>query len=696
LNDVSLFHSISWLAAFGAVTLVLLVHWLAPRRVEIVELPTVRFLLNRDTKTRNRFRWLRSLLLWSRIALVLLLLVLLARPLLSGSESLVKGKQAQEWVIAVDVSLSMETTSGGESSLDRARTVVTRLLQEASDTQRITLLLIGESPVTLVSDLPRSKLDPTEVVQRIQAVPVAANHYLALQTTGGGLKPSQHRILITDLQQNGFRELLSARESFPKGTSLQIIDVGSRSRTNRLSLEQMPLADQTILSGLPLLLRPTVQNFSEQPESATLRLSINDEEVQRRPLRLAPKERREELFSWRPLKPGSYSARLELILDEGRDPYPFDDQHHFGLTVRRSLSLLILNDGESSRPYVRSALESSQEIGPSLTRTEPTVKLREQSETRWLNLNETELDRELASTELLILDGVTDRLDTPRIRSAVRRFVESGGGLILFPSESFARSVGKSSWLDLNWGMVRESASTLNLGSREAIRFRRMIPLQPQSPRVQILHEFSDRSPALLSLPWDRGRVLVAAFPLDPEWTNLPLRGHDFVPWIYSLLETARPQAEFQVPSAVVANEPFTLSLRNPDTLELLWNRDGKRTPLTLERVNGMGQIRLEPPHPFGRSQLETTRSGQKETTWLGVNPPTVESDFRRVEIEELKSCFPPGSVEINESFGEPSDIVRQELRELSRVLAILLLLLLGVEFLLSTPVRSDRSSSSR
>src|ERR1700745_1231519 len=100
------------------------------RRALVHRFPAVRFLLLADKRTARKFRLNQWLLLALRVAAILLLAMVLARPHLTRSH--VQGAvllPPQATVILVDNSLSMQYRDGQETRLQRAKALASRLVQ---------------------------------------------------------------------------------------------------------------------------------------------------------------------------------------------------------------------------------------------------------------------------------------------------------------------------------------------------------------------------------------------------------------------------------------------------------------------------------------------------------------------------------------------------------------------------------------
>src|ERR1700731_3288329 len=135
MAGLSLIH-LGFLAATAAVAVPILIHLLLRPRARRVDIGSVRFLkraLRNSTRRRKVRRWL---LLALRMAAVLLLALLFARPYLSGRGA--DGRD-REVLLLVDQSASMKAVQSGQTLFARAQEAAAKLLQEQPENSVIHL-----------------------------------------------------------------------------------------------------------------------------------------------------------------------------------------------------------------------------------------------------------------------------------------------------------------------------------------------------------------------------------------------------------------------------------------------------------------------------------------------------------------------------------------------------------------------------
>ncbi len=136
-----------------------IIHLIYRRRALVHRFPAVRFLLLADKRTARKFRLNQWLLLALRVAAILLIAIVLARPHMTGSAVQAAAfTPPQATVILVDNSLSMQYRDGQETRLQRAKALASRLVQSlaAPDSAVVLPLLTTDeaanAPVSLSGD----------------------------------------------------------------------------------------------------------------------------------------------------------------------------------------------------------------------------------------------------------------------------------------------------------------------------------------------------------------------------------------------------------------------------------------------------------------------------------------------------------------------------------------------------------------
>src|SRR5215475_7458985 len=149
-----MFMSAGLLAGLLLASVPIIIHILNRRRFQIIDWPPMKYLKLTLKKNRRRIRIEQMILLAMRTLAVILLILAVARPVISqGSLSkLVPGRARTSRVIVIDDSLSMGYTTAGRTAFQVAQNAAQDLLHAAGGQDSLTLLLTSAPQKPLVKD----------------------------------------------------------------------------------------------------------------------------------------------------------------------------------------------------------------------------------------------------------------------------------------------------------------------------------------------------------------------------------------------------------------------------------------------------------------------------------------------------------------------------------------------------------------
>ena len=232
------------------------------------------------------------------------------------------------------------------------------------------------------------------------------------------------------------------------------------------------------------------------------------------------------------------------------------------------------------------------------------------------------------------------------------------------------------------------------------------------------LAQFASGVPALVESRYGDARVIVAAFPANSRWTNLPLKT-DFVPLVLRLVSHAGQRAELMGPSVVPAGAVAEISTATswyPASGKVI-DGNGHVTPLTFERANARlvapfegtaekGYYRAEvtggsapSPQPLspaagerGRGEGAGSPAPNAEQTHTGalsfaVNLPAEESDFTALSESQFRDMLPGIQISVIDASAEAQQLHGTLGNEQGvwRPLIVLLFIMIFIEFLFAT-----------
>src|SRR4051794_27509644 len=145
------FANVSMLGGLAAASLPIIIHLLNRRKFREMNWAAMRFLLAAIRKNQRRIRIEQWILLAIRTLLVIFVVTAMARPFLEslGALPLLPG-QRTHWVLVLDGSRSMDTTTAGTSRFDQAKEIAARLAKDARQGDAISVVLMADPPRTVI------------------------------------------------------------------------------------------------------------------------------------------------------------------------------------------------------------------------------------------------------------------------------------------------------------------------------------------------------------------------------------------------------------------------------------------------------------------------------------------------------------------------------------------------------------------
>ena len=355
----------------------IIIHLLNRRRFDKRPWAAMVFLLRAMKLNRRRLRMEQWLVLALRTLAILLLVLLVARPRLSGGAF---GSDVGHHVVCLDDSASMAHRGGADDAMDRAHEAVLRLashLAQERPGDLFTLVSASTPGQPMLAAVPSGEELPRRVREAV-ATMRTGDRSLDL----GVLLPRLREIaasakaanrtetyVVTDLRRHDW----VARGGEPNAAlaswigaldadreHLQVIDVGSRDQEN-LAIADVRCKNRVAIAGVPLELEVVIENLG-RIESAPVELSIDvdgkSRGVQPVPSIAAGESARigfVETFH----VAGPHGLRAALP----NDRYATDDARSFALDVRPSSRVIVIDGAPGQEPedaetfYIAAALE---------------------------------------------------------------------------------------------------------------------------------------------------------------------------------------------------------------------------------------------------------------------------------------------------------------------------------------------------
>ncbi|MBM49735.1 MAG: hypothetical protein CMP27_07880 [Roseibacillus sp.] len=631
----------------AAISIPVLIHLLNRRRYRRVPWAAMRFLKISVDQNQRRMRLEDWILLLLRCAVVALLASLLARPVLEGVSGVPGSKVAA--AIIVDNSASMGSQEGG----------VTRLALAREADHEILSGLPQGSPV-VVGDVFRAheaSADHEFARARIDAITQTERHadlILATKEAIGALEGQavvdRELYVITDghAEEWGSLAALGGRFSdITAGVRVQLITVGSSLNAN-LGISRLTPAAALPAVDQPFRIDVDVTNFGEAPVTRVPVKVLVDGQASGNPWiieELGPG--RSETATLYTALPGPGYHRVTVAL-EG-DKAPFDDRQTVVMRARDEVNVLLVDgepgaeDRDSETFFLREALAPV----PPAERSSYPVKPRVVSGS---NLEAEALDR----YEAVVLANVADV--SLAFADRLVRFVEKGGGLVVFPGGNF-RPESYNALLYRRHGLLPASfvpregdigprtrslipAETNPLSLERdllaGVKFRQIQRLQLGEGDYRVNLRYDDGQPALVESNYGQGKVFVFTSSADLAWNDFAVRPA-YVPFVSRVLGGIVPSREnnlnvaagdpvrYRLDARLVGRDATVYELEDPESL-------GRLTELSGD--DGVSLLEFDRTDRAGPYQV--TIAGEPEPLLFSVRPSERESSVALLGDEQL------------------------------------------------------------
>jgi hypothetical protein len=579
MSSFFLHPGIAW-AALGLISIPIIIHLIHRRRFRKMDWAAMEFLLEALKKNRRRIRLEQLILLLVRIAIMALLGLFLARPVLSdrGLEWIAGALRSEDKILLLDDSFSTSRRDSEKSAFQReidALGLQIRKLADRGGGDRLTVLRGSRHKTPLVRGV---FVDAERALQLAQTtsrlvpsdtrLPLAEALQSIIETSArensGSSRPRAISIL-TDLRAIDWQSpqgaadealhqaLLQLASSEESPTRILVLDCGRDAADNvaitAVSVEGgRPVAEipadvrvevhnfgTTVARGLGLRLRYAIAPANLQAERTATSLGPPIDE-------LGPGRSASVTIPCTFRSVGWYGVTAELT--GARDGLPGDDNLSLAVEVVAATEVLLVSGEPSSEPFegetdfLAAALSPPGEVASGV---KPNVVL------------EDALGREDLSRYSMVYVANVHSLPAETV-APLTHYVREGGTLVLFlgdqsdaalwnrqlgaspgrPADAAADGggllparLGSLREAEEPWGFVPEVDAPCFRPLRDAkdliamVRFSKAFELEPL-PGAQVLARLSDGAPLLVERSAGRGRVIVCASTADLEWNDWP------------------------------------------------------------------------------------------------------------------------------------------------------------------------------
>ena len=616
---------------------------------------------------RQRLR--HPLLLLLRMAALMLLVLAVARPLLTDPDAAgLSGSGGRSLILLLDDSFSMRFGDRFERARAQARTI----LEGMAPGDRVRTVVYADSTRLLN----RPEANPREVGKLIDALEpgFSGTDYgpalrLADQLLAEAPEGSREIHWISDFQESGWQPG-SPGVSLDERVELRTYPLAQTPGPN-VSIGQVTIEPEDRSSSRVTITAEIRSRRLPPPPDPVLDLEIDGQPVRSRTVSLKANDTGPVRLESVAVPRGKATARLHLQFE---DALPEDNFAYTTLSPVPRLKTLLLGADPRDHYYLNRALTASPDSSLEVTVAEPgRIPL-----------------SELSSYAAVILNNYGPV--SPETASALVRFVQLGGGLLLISGpQTHAESMGNLQEIlpatllkryraagrgrDQRIGLLQKRHPIFNHFEEVHFSYFRATAytdfhLAEPLADSQVLAALQDGSPLLLERQSGKGRVLLFTSSLDRNWNQLPLKSV-FLPFCQEMVRYA---ARFRPsPQAYRVGDRVALQSLNPQWAKALatLSTSGRSFAHTWTVVAPSGrEIPLDDPAGGNRSSLELTEPGfyrfrvQETEHLLAANLDPRESDLRVRDPERLPALLPRVSRREGASPRQPTSLDRRHALE--------------------------------
>jgi hypothetical protein len=623
-----------FLFAVAAVGLPLIIHLLNLKRPQKVAFSTLSFFKELQKTTIRKIRIKRYLLLFVRLLAIACLALVLARPFLPPGLGGGDSNSAAINVILLDNSISMGRIGEDGPLFEQAKEIAASLEASSKEMDRFVFQTTnGEAQFGSVighSQLLR-RLEDAEINEggnftreRLESV---------IQILRDSPYENKRLFIISDGQLSQLSEALEV-EDVPRTISTTFFNLGDVPVQNTV-ITKVETASNMIGAGIPVSLSVEVQNRSEVPVSNQfVTMEFEGEIVGQYSVSLPANASQAYSFEVVPSQVGAASGQISIEGDE----FVSDNTRYFTVQIPESRKVLWVT-GENQTPgeisYTQLVLDASSQNEAQLSYESVKIGAFE-------SVN-------IEGYEAIIFDGISSIPEFTFER--LQAFVQSGGGVVVFPSETsnlenynaFADVFNAGRFV----GVVGDYASFNPVAAGNQIQEDHPIftelfdaeeneQIRVTNPDVFYYYRFRPSNspggfnvitlntgdPLFREKRFGEGRILISAIGNDPGWSNFSVKPL-YAPFYYRSLLYVTSSAQGGLVEHILG-DPFRWQGNlNPENLLLSVGEEEivpeiRNTPLGIE-VN-YDAINWMP----GFARL----SNQTEEISIAVNIDPSESEF--------------------------------------------------------------------
>ena len=550
----------------------IVIHLVYRKRAPRIEFGALRFIRMAAERTSRRRRVQEWLLLLLRAAAIFLLAFALAGPVLRSAR--LGGGSDAAVAIVMDNSYSMAAEFEGRSRYARAQEHAIRILRglgQGGQAAVVNAWPAGEDFGKEILTADRNRLADRIAASEVSLVAgdLAAAVTRAEKLLESARVRSRELYILTDLQKATWRQLPARTTT--RGPEIVLIDCGAGAQHN-LAVAAVRVVATRPAAGVPVILRASLRNMGDAPETVTVALYIDGERKAERPVDVGTSGTAEVDFRHAFETAGTHTG---LVAIDAEDAVGLDNSRTFCVEIPERIRVAVVREEVGALPLLDEAffvIPALNPTGGGASPIEPVPMLREA-------LPGEDLSKYVALFLLNIPEFTPDQAAT------VSDYVRNGGSVIVFLGDRVDAAKWNESWasaLDddgLLPGRLGKLLASENISEPvtlaevndehpvfaalgrmperfyNRVRIDRYFDIQVEhGSRGHVLARLNDGRPFLVEKPLGQGRALLFCTAATAEWSNLPSRTL-YLPLLhqmtYYLARSRSVSADYEPGSAV-------------------------------------------------------------------------------------------------------------------------------------------------
>ncbi|MFQ5956384.1 MAG: BatA domain-containing protein [Candidatus Brocadiales bacterium] len=634
------------------VSLPIIIHMVGRRRAPVYKFSAIEFILRSQKRVEARIKLEQMLLLLLRAAVIALVAMAMAKPVLKAGAALAPDAPSCN-VLIIDNSYSMGYLVEEKTLLENAKEWARQLVGSLSPSDETCVITIFPTPDAPPQPTPNKSesLDGIErIVPSYYTTEISSLIEKAFAILNSSKKPVQRIFLFTDLTRNGWepgavQEMRKRLEGSP--VRLHIVDVSKGRPLPNMAVSGLEHEYDWTKKDEQVLLRATVSNFTDAPVIDLLvKARIGKKDIAQGFLQLEPWGSSTKEFLLDIPKDGNTWGSVEISTDS----LAVDDRRYFSILNVKNIKVLVIDGAPSINMYQSETFYLERALNPARLHTShirPTV------------INPQEVRSvEFKDYDLVILANV-EKLDGAKL-SELKKYTSEGGNVFFCLGDKVKPDYYNSTLAGLvprlrmavefprdrplEFGPLDTMHTVLKVFATErqdvlsSPHFYKVFLVEPEmGGGVTNIISYSNGAPALLEMPYGRGRSMTFTSTIDRGWTDLPVKPL-FLPLVQQICRYMTNNLIETTARDILVGDDWELPFytRNKaDTIEVLDPKGNLGRPMPKQTTLGMSLIFPETHFP-GVYKLRTG-----DTPFpFAVNVDPKEGNLLKIGKKELEDAL--------------------------------------------------------